>query len=149
MEQEPTSQPVGQDGWQQLMAMGQQPRPVMLPKQTGVNALYGRQQMVVEYVQQQRWHSQAKEDWADKPTAARLRSPITIRFILMGVTVLRSSGRTAKSTILMEGARPCSTRTLPPDWREQGGEPLIFAFSASVPQRSLRRSRVILPARRV
>jgi hypothetical protein len=61
----------------------------MLPQQHGVKALYGVQQMHVEYLQQQR--RQQHHAWICGTPVAKRPKPnraITIFFIFMGMTVL-------------------------------------------------------------
>ncbi len=89
-------------GWQQLfmggmqlpphMFMGQQPMPVMLPKQTGVKALYCRTQITAVHLPpqqprpQQLFQNKAQDGEAQVASTAKLNNPNVIFF--MGMTVL-------------------------------------------------------------
>jgi hypothetical protein len=65
--------------------MGQQPVQQMSPQQTGVKALYWRQQMTLVHLpQQQWWNSQAEAGAVAAPRTATLNRPKASSFFMVG-----------------------------------------------------------------
>jgi hypothetical protein len=82
---------MGLGGAEQHGEMGQQPTQQMLPKQTGVKALYCRQQIVLQHLEQppqQRNHAEA--DAVSIASAARLNTPTASSFFMVCAFFLKS-----------------------------------------------------------